>query len=951
MPANSVTVHTPSVTEKSATTPTSTTSVTSASSATSARSVIANFIDDQAARDIYLDSVQQEAVQALAAGRDVLLSAPTGSGKTMIALGAVELAFAQSVRCVYTAPIKALSNQKYAQLRERYGSEHIGLLTGDESINRDAQILVVTTEVLRNMLYARDASIADIGYVILDEVHYLADPTRGPVWEEIILQLPDSSRLVSLSATISNVDELGEWLTSVRGDTAVIVSHDRPVPLVQYVYSAGNLLPLFDKNGKISGKAADAIRHAGRDEEGAMGAMAGRFRDGGEGSGRGARAGGEARGGARRRYERYRRRQGVHFEDRRNVLMALHKADMLPAIEFIFSRKGCDRAVGDLLDSEVHFTNGAQKARIDQALQELRAQLSDDDARTIRFNFWAKALRRGFGAHHAGMFPALKELTEQLMNEGLLALVYATGTLALGIDMPVRSVIVESMRRFDGADFVELSGTEYTQLIGRAGRRGKDSVGNAVILATPELMLKHLETVSSGALEPLKSAFFPSYNAVAHLLRTSTYLDARTMMGTSFAQFQSNRELVRLEARSRRIRDRIAQIERTLEGACDSGDIVEYARLRDKAGRASKAERKRAKAAYKEAIVHSWNCAEVGRAYAYAYQGNLHYGVVVAAHKERLRLADEQGELRWISLRDLTSELRDVGEVLLPFGMKIRDPRVREQIADELFELTAERIELGSDRDLAGSWDRAAAPKDPALAAHSVNSCPDLPAHLRQTRELITLDQQLRSLKTQIHAAGDSVAREFDATARILDHIGYMHNVPSPEQVSSADVHIKLSAGAYLLCGIHNESDLLITQCLNEASFEALSAEEFAGICTCFLGDRRLAEGARYLGGRLGEAWASIQRNYDYLRDLERRYKIDRTPEPNNGGVEAFTAWAAGAPLSSILRIHRLDVGDFMNTHRRLADVLRQISVVAADSYAGEIAASALKKIQRWEWL
>ena len=567
--------------------------------------VIEHFISVQAECGIILDAVQCQALYALGRGVDVLVSAPTGSGKTMVALGAVELSFARSVRCVYTAPIKALSNQKYNDLCASYGTEHIGLLTGDVTINRDAEILVVTTEVLRNMLYAHDSAVADIGYVVLDEVHYLADPVRGPVWEEIILQLPSHTQLVSLSATIANTEELHSWLESIRGQTELIVSDIRPVPLVHYLCSRSSLVELLDDRGRVTQKAARAVKAATADD--AANDSSNDFSD-------------ERR--KQRRHQHFHRKRSLTSADRRRVITALNAADILPAIEFIFSRKGCDRAVGDLLDSDICLTTPAQQARIEPQLSELRSQLSSADARTVQFNFWARALRRGFGAHHAGMFPAIKELVERLMDQGLLSIVYATGTLALGIDMPVRTVVLEELRRFNGTDFVDLTGTEYTQLIGRAGRRGKDKVGNAVIIASPSLALPQLCSLSSGNLEPLRSAFFPSYNAVANLLRVLPYSDARSMMSRSFAQFQANRHLVELEARAKRIRSSIAVLETRLADVCEAGSIVEYARLRDRAGRASKAERRKAKAAYKAEIDRTWARSSIGRIYAYALWGD-----------------------------------------------------------------------------------------------------------------------------------------------------------------------------------------------------------------------------------------------------------------------------------------------------------------------------------------
>ncbi|MCI6573620.1 MAG: DEAD/DEAH box helicase [Actinomycetaceae bacterium] len=901
-----------------------------------AHAVIANFIDQQAARGIVLDSVQREALFSLSADRDVLMCAPTGSGKTMVALGAVELAFARSQRCVYTAPIKALSNQKYRELCESYGAEHIGLLTGDETINRDAHIIVATTEVLRNMLYAHDTAVADIGYVVLDEVHYLADPVRGPVWEEIIVQLPAHVRLVSLSATVANADELTAWLRSVRGPTSAVISHKRPVPLIQYVYSNGELTELLTKKGQLSPAARSLFKELDAAER--------RSQNSGEGYYRGNHSHGAAD-----RYRR-RRRTSASSVERRRVISALERAQMLPAIEFIFSRKGCDRAVADLLDSGVSFTSKAHERRIDEALMRLREQLTDADAQTVRFNFWAKALRRGFAAHHAGMFPPLKELTEKLMGEGLLSLVYATGTLALGIDMPVRSVVIEELRRFDGTDFVDLSATEYTQLIGRAGRRGKDAVGYAVVLAGVDLSRQQLLSVATGGSEPLKSAFFPSYNTVINLLQFSDYAAARAIMGTSFAQFQANDQVAHAQVKARRIRGRIAEIETELSGTCERGDIVEYARLRASARRASKAERKRAKADYRIRIERSWKRVESGKVYVCSLGGELEYFGVLSTHDDRIRVVTIDGALRWIRRRDVSSEVRELGVFTVPFGIGAKDPRGRTHIANEIFELAAERIDMGADTDLTSSWDRGATPHDPAVLSHPVHSCPDVATHVASTQELLTLDRQLAQLEKTMSAAADSVAREFDITASILAYVGYLQGVPE-NPAGAARVYVKLSSGAPMLARIHNESDLLMTLCLRETALSELSAPEFAGICTAFLSDRRLGERVGVLNSASENAWKAIRSNYDFLHQIELQRGIMRTPEPQGGGIVPFTEWASGMSLARILKAHRLDVGDFMTAHRRLIDLLGQIALAVPATAVGELAEQSIHLLKRWEWL
>ncbi|QRV03024.1 DEAD/DEAH box helicase [Arcanobacterium phocisimile] len=837
---------------------------------------------------------------ALGKGRDVFVSAPTGSGKTVVAECAVEFALASSSRCIYTAPIKALSNQKFKDLQARYGEEYVGLVTGDVVINREAQILVVTTEVVRNMLLTRDSEIADIGYVVLDEVHFLGDPFRGPVWEEIILQLPGSARLVSLSATVANIDEFTSWLRSVRGTTEVVTSMVRPVPLEQFVATKRSIVPLFDDEG---GAAFRPQRSATNEDAG-------------------------------------RRRRGKPAARRRQVLRMVQERGMLPAIHFIFSRKGCDQAVADLLDADVFLTSKAESDQIRQRLATLTASLSVADARTIRFGFWAKALSRGFAAHHAGMFPAIKELAEELMDAGLLKLVYATGTLALGVDMPVRTVIIEDLIKWNGEDFVAIGATEYTQLIGRAGRRGKDSHGNAVVVATPDLDVDHLLRIGSGEVDQLMSAFFPSYNTVVNLLSYYTYDQARAIMGQSFAQYQKNADLGQIEAKLGRIDRRIARISQTLNASCELGSVTEYLDLLQAAGRASKAERRRAKESYKQEIDDSWNAVVTGMLYAFARGGELDYGVVLSISERKIRVVDIYGELFWVRRDDLSSQLRELGFFDIPFGRSVRDRQVRNDIAELIEDRVAERVDLDLDADLERSWDRHAVRTSPVLEAHPVHSCPERYEHRRAGSEYMTLMDRKRELLQLRDSYEGSVAREFDATVSVLENLGYLRFV---------DDRVKLGVGGSLLKGIHSEADALTVMCMSEPIFAELSPAKFAGVCSALLCDRRFAS-QRPRDPQLRAAWERIEANMEDLVARESAAGIVRTGVPTPGGIEAFTLLASGADLEAAVASSRLAVGDIVNANRRLIDILGQLVDIGSDSWLGESAYQARELLRRWDW-
>lgn len=516
----------------------------------------------EARLDYPLDGFQRTACERLEEGRSVLVAAPTGSGKTTVAEFAVYLARRErDARIFYTAPIKALSNQKFRELCEEYGEDEVGLLTGDVNVRGDAPIVVMTTEVLRNMIYAESSALDGLAFVVLDEVHYLGDRWRGAVWEEIILHLPPSVRLVSLSATVSNAEEFGDWMHAVRGDTDVILSEHRPVPLYQHVLTSRELLPLY------VGRDGDAAASGGRlNPELRMLAGGGRWRGdrdgegsgrGREGSGRDGRAGRGGRGrsgGSDRSHgyasgtrERSRGRAPVRRAkrvSRGDIARSLDETRLLPAIVFIFSRNGCDQAVRQCLFEGISLTNREEREEIRRvALAETRG-MSEEERRVLGVREWIAGLERGIAAHHAGLLPAFKAVVERLFQRRLVKLVFATETLALGINMPARAVVIERLDKFNGEQRVPLTSGEYTQLTGRAGRRGIDVEGHAVVVWHDGIDLEALAHLAGARSFPVRSSFRPTANMAVNLLQRMDRDRARDTLELSFAQFQADRAVV-----------------------------------------------------------------------------------------------------------------------------------------------------------------------------------------------------------------------------------------------------------------------------------------------------------------------------------------------------------------------------------------------------------------------
>lgn len=514
--------------------------------------------------DFELDDFQVRGCRAVEDGHAVLVAAPTGAGKTVVGEFAVHLALAGDYKAFYTTPIKALSNQKYLDLVAAHGKHNVGLLTGDTSINGEAPVVVMTTEVLRNMIYADSPTLERLRYVVMDEVHYLADRFRGPVWEEIIIHLAENVQLVALSATVSNAEEFGDWLSEVRGGTDVVVSERRPVPLWQHMMVGTRLHPLYAARAEAVGGEAGRGGHDLALNPELLEAIRQTQR-----TGRNTRRGGRS-GGAKQRHERRSRdrREGrgqrpqlaprVRPAPRPMVIERLDRENLLPAIVFVFSRAGCEAAVAQAVRTGVRLTTAEEGARIRQVVEEAVSGVPHEDLAVLGYDMWARALEYGVAAHHAGLLPVFKETVEQLFTAGLVKVVYATETLALGINMPARSVVLEQLVKWNGSGHVQLTPGEYTQLTGRAGRRGIDVEGHAVVLYSDEIDPAVVAGLASRRTYPLRSAFHPTYNMAVNLLDSMGRMQAREVLETSFAQFQADRGVVGPARQARKLSEAIA---------------------------------------------------------------------------------------------------------------------------------------------------------------------------------------------------------------------------------------------------------------------------------------------------------------------------------------------------------------------------------------------------------
>jgi ATP-dependent RNA helicase HelY len=884
-----------------------------------------------------LDPFQRSACEALEDGHGVLVCAPTGAGKTVVGEFAVHLALSEGLKCFYTTPIKALSNQKFADLSARHGAADVGLLTGDQSINGDAPVVVMTTEVLRNMLYAGSSALDGLGYVVMDEVHYLADRFRGAVWEEVILHLPESVRLVSLSATVSNAEEFGDWLVEVRGDTTVVVDEHRPVPLWQHMMVTGRLMDLFAGETSDPRPGQEDARHAAINPN-----LLRRTDDLARANSPWQR--GRGRNGNPGRAPKFRPTSRVEVVER------LDAADLLPAIVFVFSRAGCAAAVEQCVRAGLRLTTEDEVAEIRAIIDRRTAQLPDADLRVLGYWEWREALERGIAGHHAGMLPAFKETVEELFVNGLIRAVFATETLALGINMPARTVVLERLVKFNGEAHVELTPGEYTQLTGRAGRRGIDVEGHAVVLWQPGVDPKQVAGLASTRTYPLKSSFRPGYNMAVNLVHQLGADAARELLEMSFAQFQADRSVVGLARRIESNESALAGYAESM--TCHLGDFTEYAALRRKVGDREKylarqnTQSRRVEAAQSLERLRKGDVIAVDSGRRSGLAVVIDPGLDPLTEPRPLVVTEDRWAGR-LSVTDFHSPVVTLGRLRLPKQVDVRSPRSRRELADDLRRTGIQAPGRERRRSTAAD-DPELATLRRALRAHPCHGCDHREDHARWAERHHRLAVENEQLKQRMAATTHSLARSFDRIRALLVDRDYLTR---PVEGEEQDV----TEHGRRLARLYSESDLLAAECLRHGVWRGLQPAELAAVVSALVYEARRdgpAE-ARVPIGPIGDALRETARLWASIEEDERRHRLDRTREPDAGFAWPVYRWARGEPLERVLAAaeangQELLAGDFVRWCRQVIDLLDQIrDVVRGDDPVGAVAGKAAAAIRR----
>ncbi|CRZ13901.1 RNA helicase [Mycolicibacterium neworleansense] len=885
-----------------------------------------------------LDDFQLRACRALQSGHGVLVCAPTGAGKTVVGEFAVHLALAAGGKCFYTTPIKALSNQKHNDLVARYGADKIGLLTGDQSINGDADIVVMTTEVLRNMLYANSPALQGLSYVVMDEVHFLADRMRGAVWEEVILHLPEDVLLVSLSATVSNAEEFGGWIQTVRGDTTVVVDEHRPVPLSQHMLVGRRLFDLFEGTNSTL-VDPELLRHISHRRE------ADRLADW--------QPRGRGRGGGRPQLYRP--------PSRPDVIATLDAAGLLPAITFVFSRAGCDAAVQQCLRAPLRLTTDEERARIAAIVDRRCADLAESDLIVLDYHQWREGLLRGLAAHHAGMLPVFRHTVEELFTAGLVKAVFATETLALGINMPARTVVLERLVKFNGEQHVPLTPGEYTQLTGRAGRRGIDVEGHAVVLWRPDdsnAEPAEVAGLASTRTFPLRSSFSPSYNMTINLVQQMGPEQAHKLLERSFAQYQADRSvvgLVRGVARGERMMGELAA-----ELGGKDAPILDYVRLRTKIGERERAQSRASRLQRRRAATDA--LADLRRGDIITITHGRRGGLAVVLEPAERGSDDPRPlvltEHRWagrISSADYSGASAPLGTMTLPKRVEHRQPRVRRDLASALRSAAAD-LSVPSKRSSRG----AAAPErdvDPELAGlreelrhHPAHQLPGREAQARIAERYLRIERDNAQIQQKVNAATNSLARTFDRIVALLSERGF---------IEAASGQPKVTDAGRLLARIYSESDLLVAECLRAGLWDGLQPSELAGVLSAVLFESRGDTAGGTVGvdiptAGLRRALAQTRRVSADLRGDEQRHRLAPSREPDEGFVTAVYRWATTGDLAAALAASdvsgsgsALSAGDFVRWCRQVLDLLDQVRNAAPTPALRNTAKRAVNDVRR----
>ncbi len=846
-----------------------------------------------------LDDFQYDAIAALDAGKSIVVCAPTGSGKTLIGEYAIHRALARGKRVFYTTPLKALSNQKLRDFREQFGAEQVGLLTGDISINRDAPIIVMTTEIFRNMLYGTPigevgTSLIDLDAVVLDECHYMNDRQRGTVWEESIIYCPPEVALVALSATVENSDQLTDWIDTVHGPTALIYSDFRPVPLGFNFGSPKGIFPLLDEaNERMNPRlkpAGGSQRPQGANRRGAPRAEA----------------------------------PTIPF-----IVSQLREKNMLPAIYFIFSRRGCNQAIQAF--GAASLVSAAEREQIDRYI----ADFTQRHPEAIRAEN-VEPLRRGLASHHAGILPAWKGFVEELFQAGLVKVVFATETLAAGINMPARTTVIASLSKRTDAGHRLLTASEFLQMAGRAGRRGMDTQGYVVTLQTPFEGPREAAHLATSKADPLVSQFTPTYGMVLNLLQMHRLEEVRELIERSFGQYLSTLYLKPQRAEIQRCTNEANQLRSALEQV-DFKQLQQYEKLTERL----REEKRLLKILQQQAADEQAETTAIAMQYAVTGslltlratfartanplpavlvmiapssgrapllvclgQNNRWYvsstNDVVALHGEMPPLAGAATIAPPLDLLPKAGQSRRGDETTLDLSRSIPDGPSLEELVPEVHAQMQRMLSVQTQ-----------------VQDHPMNSWGDRGKVQKQQRRLETLEKELADRQGKLVKQAQQRWQEFLDLIEILEHFGCLENF-TPTKLGEATAAIR------------GDNELWLGLALMSGELDHLGPHHLAACCAALVVEvSRPDTWTRYgVSEHTLEALEGLRGLRRQVFQQQRRRQILLPVWFELDLIGLVEQWALGTDWLELCENTSLDEGDVVRILRRTLDFLSQIPYV-----------------------
>jgi ATP-dependent RNA helicase HelY len=885
-----------------------------------------------------LDDFQQEAIAALVDGDSVMVAAPTGTGKTVVAEYAVYSAFRRTGRVIYTTPIKALSNQKFRDLRQIYGDQ-VGLLTGDVTENKNAQVVVMTTEVLRNMLLQTPWDVDDVDTVIFDEIHFLADPERGTTWEESIILCPEHIQLVCLSATVSNAEEIAGWIGRTHRPIRLVTHYERAVPLSLYYFVDTKLHMVVDPHGDVIKQfpniGGEARRQVGRKTS--------------------------------QRGHSERDAQTMDEPQAHEIVDELLARDMLPAIYFLFSRNDCQVFAERLAAIRPGLIDKTQEARIEAVLAATLAALRPEDHELEQVKIITRLARRGIGFHHAGLLPILKQLVEVLFGLGLMQVVFATDTLALGVNMPARSVVIGRMSKWDGRRRRVLKPNEFQQMAGRAGRRGMDAFGHVVVPYSPWLPFREMLTIATGPLEPVRSAFAVRYNTVLNLWDPPDGDRVRNMLQQSLAQYQSGQRIRQLEDDIIEISGDIIGVRKgCLIGYPDGDDLLEDYRLlisthttaeqkeRRLAQQVAEIERSLDSPPWPEpgrqALRKVLRLAEPGlivhdRSRGWGvYLGRSPAGVGLFLFDRTIQVVPEYRSIDYVfdqriervpdNLIAATEPVEDVVALKVVTGRQLSAfwTRVKKLGLPDLAAMRREHRRQEEERvatDLArvaGALQETRdqiASLDGARANHPCHTCPVRKEHRDNLRRVDNLEKERNLLEGVLERETDAEEARIRGVIRgireVLNRFGYLYRGYPTEK-------------ADMLASVFDNDALILCELVDRGLLDDLGPEDLAEVFSWFSFDRDFRYANHFT---LSRELIHLRRRLDDVERAVLGEERDNGLYISEGHNPSFygpaKAWTEGQTMVEICEQIELSEGDLVLTFNKTIDLLRQVREMLTD--------------------